>query len=87
MNTIERLECSVHALIEAHENLLPDIERNTWEKADKSQELEAAGIKIKELLERIEELEKGQERYKEIEKKKGQIKQQINIILDKLGNN
>jgi chromosome segregation ATPase len=86
MNTIDKFERSLHAFIEVRESLQSEKEKAVKEAAHARDELKKAQEMIKELQKAVSELEKNKERCNNIDTKKNQIKEQIQLILNKLNN-
>lgn len=77
MNTIDKLENSVQEFIQTHEKVRAERMKTSGDSVRCVHELRIAREKIKELQQVIENLEKYQERCKEIDVRKIHIKEQI----------
>ena len=87
MNTIEKLENSVQALIGIHEKLRTEKSKTIENTVKSARELEKARDTIDELQKTINQLNEYKERCLKIDTRKKQIKQQINLIINKLNKN
>ncbi|MCE5251401.1 hypothetical protein LLG96_14405 [bacterium] len=84
MNTVDKLERSVHAFIEVHESILTE-KKKAADEADRARlELKNAQEIIEDLQKTVSELEKEHQRYSDIDDRKNQIKEQIQLIITKL---
>jgi len=84
MDTIEKLERSIHELVEEYTSLRNDVKKTADETDDTFHKLEEARETIITLQKTIHELRKEVQRHKELETKKVLITKQIQEILDKL---
>lgn len=84
MNTIDKLEETVNVFVETREQLRSDKEAAV-SNADKAlKKLEAVQQTVQDLKKEISSLKGSETRINEVEEKKKQLKQQINIVIDKL---
>ena len=84
MDTIEKLENSVQVFIGIHEKLRTEKSKTIDNTVSSTRELEKARDTIGELLKTIDQLKEYKERCLKIDTRKKQIKQQINLIINKL---
>ena len=86
MNTIEKLEWSIHGLIEEYTSLRDTVTRTAEDTVGTRNEFVEARETISTLQKTIKELEKEAKNHRELGTRKVQIKEQIHKILDKLNN-
>lgn len=84
METIEKLENSVQVFIGIHEKLRTEKSKTIENTVRSARELEKARDTIDELHKTIEQLKEYKERCFIIDTRKKQIKQQIDLIINKL---
>lgn len=84
MNTIEKLENSVQAFIDVHEKLRSEKAKTIEDTAWSARELEKARATIDELHKTIENLKEYKKRCIDIDTRKKRIKEQVNLIINKL---
>ena len=84
MNTIEKLENSVQAFIEVHEKLRSEKSKTVEDTAMSARELEKARTAIDELQKTIENFKEYKKRCIDIDSRKKRIKEQVNLIINKL---
>lgn len=84
MDTIEKLENSVQVFIGIHEKLRTEKSKTIENTVRSARELEKARDTIDELHKTIEQLKEYKERCFIIDTRKKQIKQQIDLIINKL---
>jgi hypothetical protein len=86
MNTIEKLEWSIHELVEKYVSLRDAATKTAEDTAGTRNELAEARETIITLQKTLKELEKETDNHRERETRKVHIKEQIQVILDKLNN-
>ena len=86
MNTIEKLEWSIHGLIEEYTSIRDAVTRTAEDTVGTRSELVEARETISTVQKTIKELGKEAKNHRELGTRKVQIKEQIHKILDKLNN-
>lgn len=83
MDTFEKLERSIHELVEEYTRLRDDVTKSREDTGGTLRELEEARETISTLEQNIQELEKEALQHRELEIQKVRITEQIHKIIDK----
>ena len=84
MDTFEKLERSIHGLVDEYTRLRDDVARTREDSGGTLRKLEEARETIGTLQKTIQELEKETIKHRELEIQKVRITEQIHKIIDKL---